>query len=261
MSNGDKRATRAKSGNGVASDLSLADFQQKPVEEGLSLDQLNAAFAEMLGTGDDPYAPAEEAIAEPGAEIAAEVAALSPPGEKPEDDPCEITPRSILEALLFVGGSGGQPLTSEQVAGLMRGVRPAEVDDLVRDLNGFYAGANCPYQILSDGPGYRLALREEFSRTRDKFLGKARPTQLSPVAIEVLSVVAYNEPVTSDQVTSMRGAPSGHLLTQLVGKQLLKMERVAGQRAAVYATTARFLELFGLKSVDDLPRSEDLDRE
>ncbi|HZZ73629.1 MAG TPA: SMC-Scp complex subunit ScpB [Pirellulales bacterium] len=245
----------------AAGPLDLGQFQAKPAEAGLSLDQLNAAFAEMLGSGNDPYdlIPPEPAAAEETLEAA--VAQLQPTGEPIAEDPCEITPRNILEAMLFVGGTGDPPLTSEQIASLMRGVRPAEIDELAEDLNRYYAAANCPYQIERHSGGLRLVLRETFARIRERFLGKVRQTQLSPAAIEVLSLVAYHEPLTSERVSQLRGAPSGHLLTLLVGKQLLRMERVASQRGASYRTTPRFLSLFGLKSLDDLPRSENLDRD
>ena len=116
----------------------------------------------------------------------------------------EITPRSILEALLFVGHPANEPLTSAQIAGLMRGVRPAEIDDLVRDLNAEYAANRCPYSIISEGAGYRLALREEHSGIREKFYGRVRSTRLSPAAVEVLALVAYNQPITADEVSRLR---------------------------------------------------------
>ncbi len=245
--------------NDKPSDSGFPDLHRAEAGQGLSLDQLNAAFAEMLDAGDDPYEPGAEdddgasTSADP---LAAEVATLTAENEQPDDDPCEINPKSILEAMLFVGGRSGEPLSSERVAGFMRGVRTVEIDDLVRELNDFYTAANCPYTIRSEGAGYRLVLREEHSPVRRQFLGKVRQTQLSLAAIEVLAIVAYNEPITADKIGALRASPPGHLLTNLVGKQLLRMERVPGQRSANYHTTPKFLELFGLKSLADLPRGE-----
>ena len=76
--------------------------------------------------------------------------------------------------MLFVGVPGNVPLTSQQVARLMRGVRPTEIDALVRQLNATYAARNCPYEIAAEGPGYRMRLRDEHARLRDRFYGKAR---------------------------------------------------------------------------------------
>jgi segregation and condensation protein B len=75
-----------------------------------------------------------------------------------------------------------------------------------------------------------------------------------------LSVVAYNEPLTADEVSRLRGAPSGAVLTQLVRRRLLRIERAeTAPRTAHYRTTPRFLELFGLGCLADLPTSQELD--
>ncbi len=162
--------------------------------------------------------------------------------------------------MLFVGHPQNEPLTSKQVASLMRGVRPAEIDALVRELNRDYEARRCPYRIVAEGAGYRMALQNEFARIRDKFHGKARQARLSQAAIEVLAAVAYNQPITADEVSHLRGTPCGHVLLQLVRRQLLSLARVAGQaRKVQYHTTPRFLELFGLASLSDLPRSADLE--
>ncbi len=63
--------------------------------------------------------------------------------------------------MLFVGHPQNEPLTNKQVASLMRGVRPSEIDALVRELNRDYRARGCPYWIVAEGAGYRLALRDE----------------------------------------------------------------------------------------------------
>ncbi len=190
----------------------------------MSLDQLSAAFAEMLSGGEDPYSPApppeDEEPLLPGLE--AELAAGSKAGQQ---DACEITPRSILEALLFVGIPSGEPLTSEQIARLMRGVRPAEIDAFVGELNALYDSRGTPYYIATDGAGYRMRLRDDFSRVRNKFYGRSRRAKLSQAAIEVLSLVAYHEPLTAEEVNRLRDTSSGSILSQLVRRQLLKLQR------------------------------------
>jgi segregation and condensation protein B len=227
----------------------------EPTGSGLGLEQLSAAFAGMLAGGHDPYtvAPAEATSAEVAQEPA-EPAATS-------DDCCEITPRSILEAMLFVGSPRNEPLASRQVASLMRGVRPAEIDAAVRQLNADYRRRNCPYLIVAEGGGYRMKLGDEFARLRDKVYGKVRQTRLSQAAIEVLAAVAYHEPITSEEVARLRGTASSHVLTHLVRRQLVRLERGGAEpRRVVYYTTPRFLELFGLSSLADLPRSGELER-
>lgn len=246
----------AKPSKAKADDLGLAAFRQPAVENGLSLDRLSAAFAEMLSAGDDPYEPPEETA--PEMNLAADVALVADEADSPPADHCELTPSTILEAMLFVGAPGNVPLTSQQVARLMRGVRPTEIDTMVRQLNASYAARNCPYEIAAEGPGYRMRLRDEHSRLRDRFYGKARQARLSQAAIEVLAIVAYNKSLTAQEISARRGTPCGPILSQLVRRQLLCLSRPA-QRGAVgcYRTTDRFLELFSLESLDDLPRSPD----
>ncbi len=242
-----KRANPSDSGNKA---LGTDAFRQPPEEAGLSLDQLSDALAGLLRTGDDPYAPP-----------AVDPADDREPAENAEvEDTCELGPRTILEAMLFVGHPQNEPLPSNQVAALMRGVRPAEIDSLVCELNRDYEARGCPYTIVAEGAGYRLTLRAEFARMRDKFYGKARQARLSQAAIEVLAAVAYNQPITADEVGRLRGTACGHVLLQLVRRQLLCLERAAGpSRKAQYRTTPRFLELFGLASLAELPRSADLE--
>jgi segregation and condensation protein B len=209
----------------------------------------------MLNSGDDPYG------CDPPGEADAESGALAPPQDALDDDLCPTSPATILEAMLFVGSPSSAPLSATQVAGLMRGVRPAEIDALVRQLNQDYARRRCPYKIVHEGAGYRLKLRDEFSRAREQFYGKSRAARLSQAAIEVLAIVAYNAPVTTEDVGRLRGKPSGHVLLQLVRRQLLRVERDATlPRRVRYSTTPRFLQLFGLESLDELPQSQDLEQ-
>ncbi len=241
-------------------DLGLDDFHQPPAEEGLSLDQLSEAFAEMLGDGDDPY-DQYDPDSDPLAEDDPSQAAVGSDRRDDSVNTCEVAPRSILEAMLFVGQADNRPITSETVAGLMRGVRAAEIDTLVRELNDQYVQNGCPYKISSEGAGYRLVLCDAYAHVREKFYGRLREARLSQAAIDVLSIVAYNQPLHADQVTRLRDKPSGPILLQLVRRQLLRIERdESAPRLAIYHTTDRFLQLFGLTSLGELPRHQDVEQ-
>ncbi|HVX12502.1 MAG TPA: SMC-Scp complex subunit ScpB [Pirellulales bacterium] len=242
-----------------AGEFGLHEFRQPPGDGGLSLDDLNAAFAEMLSGGHDPYGAPAASADEAAAGL--EEAPARPAAEIDDAVGCEIAPRTILEAMLFVGGAGNEPLTSRRVASMMRGVRPTEIDDLVRDLNERYEADGRPYRIEGHGEGYRLALREPYTSVVDKFFGRNRQARLSPAAVEILSLIAYNGAQTSDDVSRLRGRPSSAVLSQLVRRQLLRIERdPQDRRLARYYTTDRFLTLLGIESLDDLPRSQDVER-
>ena len=250
-------------------DLGLENFQAPPDEIGLSLDELSETFASLF-VGDDPYQPAPladavagndlAALAEFAAEATADEAAEEPIAAAAEEC-CPVSPLTILEAMLFVGHPGNEPLTSSHVSSLMRGVSPSEVDEAVRELNEEYSTDGSPYLIESVGPGYRLSLRPEFGSLRERFLGRVREARLSQPAIDVLAVVAYNQPLSREQLDKLRGKPSGSLLSLLVRRDLLKVERAAdGSKQLSYVTTDRFLDLFGLESLKDLPHSQEPDR-
>jgi segregation and condensation protein B len=169
-----------------------------------------------------------------------------------------LTPRSILEAMLFVGNSQNQPLTADQVASLMRGVRPQEINDLVQELNDQYSSEECPYRIASVDAGYIFQLREEYVSLRENFYGRVKDAKLTQQAVDVLAIVAYKQPLTREEVDQIRGRPCGGVLAQLVRRELLCLDRSSGKsKTASYRTTHRFLQVFGLESLDELPDSQE----
>jgi segregation and condensation protein B len=236
---------------------------------GISLNELTEAFAQAMGAAGESAAELQSPAGRPVAEEAVPLcdvrpldqpAELEPETPAGEDDPCEISPRTILEAMLFVGDRDGRPLAAERAAELMRGVEPEEITGLVDELNRRYAASGCPYHIIGDRSGYRLVLRKAFHPLRNRFYGRIREARLSQAAIDVLAIVAYQQPLTSEQISRLRGKPSAHVLAQLVRRGLLRVERVQTERrTAQYFTTDRFLELFSLESLKDLPQSEDLE--
>jgi segregation and condensation protein B len=251
----------------------MSHAPEMPDDQGVSLRALSEAFAQAMENRprmsrqepeDEPSGTAEavvdgESVEETWGATPEEAAPLEV-AESPDDD-CPIGPATILEAMLFVGDRGNDPLTAAQAAELMRGVDPGEIPGLVEALNRRYEASGCPYRVVSEGAGYRLALAPAYHPLRDRFYGRAREVKLSQAAIDVLAIVAYQQPLSADEVARLRGLPSNQILSQLVRRQLLRIERTSEKpRVARYCTTARFLELFGLESLEDLPQSEELDR-
>jgi len=233
-------------------------------DSGLSLEDLGQAYAALLNRGAVPYEEAQADSRKGPDEDSREPSTaehIGPALGVLADETCQLSPKSILEAMLFVGHPQNEPLTARQVASLMRGVLPDEVDELVRELNAQYAAESAPYAIISEGPGYRLALRDELAPLAEQFYGRVREARLSQAAIDTLAIVAYHQPVGTKEIDELRGKPSGHILSQLVRRQLVKIERSSEKpREARYRTTPRFLDLFDLESLEDLPRGQDLER-
>jgi segregation and condensation protein B len=163
----------------------------------------------------------------------------------------------IVEALLFVGGL---PLTAARAAEAVRGLTPAQFAEAIDTLVHDYRRQGRPYTIRARGEGYVLALRPRYRPIVEKLYGTTREARLSAAAIDVLSLVAYRQPVTKQEIDSLRGAECGALLRQLVRRGLIAVvpRADAPRREASFGTTARFLKLFGLKSLDDLPQTQDL---
>ncbi len=165
----------------------------------------------------------------------------------------------IVESLLFVGG---EPLTAERACAVIRGLTAAQFGQALETLNQDYRRQGRPYLIQGQEQGYILTLRPRFQRVLDRLQGPVREARLSPAAIDVLSLVAYRQPATKQEIESIRGAESGSLLRLLVRRGLIAVVQrgEAAQREVAYGTTARFLELFGLGSLEDLPQTQDLQK-
>jgi segregation and condensation protein B len=229
----------------------------------VSLEELRQAYREALAGQQDQSSEAEgqevtgASQEDPGTQTTPEAKSEDSP-EVEGDRSVGISPGRILEAMLFVGDRANEPLTCARAAELMRGVEANEVPDLVEALNRRYRTSGCPYHVVSEGKGYRLTLRKSYDSVRLRFYGKTREARLSQAAIDVLAIVAYRQPLTTEEVNKLRGTPSSHLLTQLVRRQLLRMERPEGKgKRVVYHVSDRFLDLFGLETLDELPQAEE----
>lgn len=219
----------------------------------LSADDLSRAFAQLMSDEtDDSTSGSNEFDDNQDIDDSAETDPELPP------EAIAVSPKAIVEACLFVGHPKNEPLSNRIIAGLMRGVSPGEVDDLIGELNAEYQQQNSPYQILSEGKGYRMALRREFASIRESFYGKLREAQLSQGAVDTLAIVAYQQPIERKRIDKLRGTATGSVLNQLVRRQLLSVEVVNERpRQFIYRTTDRFLEMFGLESLKDLPHGDD----
>jgi segregation and condensation protein B len=166
--------------------------------------------------------------------------------------------RRIVEAMLFVGGT---PLTAERAAEAVRGLTSEQFREIIDGLNRDYRQQGRPYRIQVRERGHELALLPRFRGVLDRLYGQAREARLSLAALDVLALVAYRQPITKQEIEALRGGESTSALRQLVRLGLIAVQRgEADQREVVYRTTTRFLALFQLRSLDDLPRTQDLQK-
>ncbi|MCH2114657.1 MAG: SMC-Scp complex subunit ScpB [Pirellulales bacterium] len=231
--------------------MSGSETTAADARERFSLHGLSAAFARLTGTG-----AAEEATPS----IADALHELQDPAPQSMWTGEVLSPRMIVEGMLFVGSDEGGLLSSREMAASIRNVSPTEVDRLIKELNASYDEAGVPYEIASQGSDYRMQVKQEYESIRQRFYGRVREAKLTTPAIEVLSVVAYRQPVTAEEVTRLRGSRSLAILNQLVRRGLLGIERPEDSpRKPTYLTTERFNRLFHIDSPQDLPTPEELD--
>lgn len=172
-----------------------------------------------------------------------------------------IGPASILEAMLFVGDRENRPLTLARATELMRNVSETEAIEALADLNERYWRDGAPYRIVRDGDGFRMALRSEFDALATRMVGgKTKEFKLTQTMIDVLALIAYRQPISLDEILETRNNATG-ALAQLVKRELVAQEKrvVDKKKVAFYSTTPRFLRLFNLESLDDLPIVGDVD--
>ena len=169
-----------------------------------------------------------------------------------------IPPRQIIEAALFVGGA---PLTTKKLCSLLNDEYSSSyVDDLLDDLNRQYNEEARPYEIRMEEGGYRIILRHDFERIRNRVFGFGpKEIKLTQDALEVLALVAYHQPITKERIIEAGKDKASGILRQLLRRELIAIEREEKKKAEVkYITTARFLQVFGLGNIEELPYSESL---
>ena len=157
-----------------------------------------------------------------------------------------------LEAILF---ASGESISVDRLSQALE-VETELVDRLVSRLQDKYEQAGSALQILRLADSYQLSTREEYAPFVKKALDIRRNVPLSQAAMEVLSIVAYNEPVTKSFIEQIRGIDSSSVVNSLVEKGLVEE---AGRlelpgRPISYRTTANFLRCFGVPSLEELPR-------
>tara|TARA_R110002073_G_scaffold309696_9_gene480129 strand:+ start:12746 stop:13639 length:894 start_codon:yes stop_codon:yes gene_type:complete len=229
--------------------------------EELSLDDLGAAYARAAAKHDpEAFAPSEEEEEAANESSADELEAAFEDEADAEEDEL-VTPEAIIEGALFIGHPENKLITEQRLAALMREVTPEEVVELIAKLNQSYRDADQALRIIRDDQGYRMTISPEVENVRRSFSGKIREAKLAQAAIEVLALVVYQPGISAQKVQDQRGRECGPLLNQLVRRQLLSIERKipeeGGRAVPHYYPTERFLTLFELESLDDLPQVEE----
>lgn len=220
--------------------------------------QVGSALRELASDDESASYEGESAFVSIGDELADELASEAAPGaDTVVDGTIRVSPRAVIEAALFVGGDVA--LTARRLASLIGNDTDARLAvKLIDELNEDYAVENRPYEIRLHEGGFRLELKEKHANVQLKVFGMGpREVKLSPEVLEVLAFVAYNQPVTKQDLESIQQRNALAHVRRLIRLQVVEVERTGGRRTdIVYQTGQRFLDLFGLASLDELPQAD-----
>ena len=221
----------------------LLDDEQEPDQE---VDESPEEAAEIDGEVEEP---AEEGQAAKQTE--------ETPAEPPaQEDAGTPTVESVIEAILF---ATDEPLTENRLASIVE-TTAKQVRASIKALNAKYEGNGSAFRIEQIAGGHQMLTLSLYNMWLKKMLRARSDTKLSPAAMETLAIIAYKQPIIRVDIEAIRGVAVGEVIRSLMYKGLVKITgraEVLG-RPMLYGTTKKFLEVFGLNSIKDLPKAEEL---
>jgi segregation and condensation protein B len=165
--------------------------------------------------------------------------------------------KQIVEALLFASDA---PLTAADIARADESLDEDMVEAAIQELRVEYDRTERAVQIFEIAGGYQLLTRPEYAPYLERFATVPQSGRLSGAALEVLAIIAYRQPIGRAEIEEIRGVGSSGVLRTLQDRGLIDVvgRSEALGRPLLYGTTARFLEHFGFRSLEDLPRPDEL---
>jgi segregation and condensation protein B len=158
----------------------------------------------------------------------------------------------ILEGILFVMGDEGVSL--ESITEIMS-LEPDQVKELLSELKKRYEDKSRGLRISYLGNAFKLTTKEEHKEYYQKLVVNPGTNKLSQAALETLAIIAYNQPISTVEISELRGVDTRGLIRKLVAKGLIKEAGKSDMpgRPNLYRTTSEFLDYFGLATIEDLP--------
>lgn len=163
--------------------------------------------------------------------------------------------KRVIEALLFVSG---RPVALKRISELIPDLGLGQLRQLIHALDEEYRCAQRAFSIQEVAGGYQLVTDEALASWITRALRPPKPDAVSTAAMETLAIIAYRQPVTKAEVELIRGVDVTASLDTLIERQLIRMvgRKDSPGRPFLYGTTTQFLQHFGLKSLEALPRLE-----
>jgi len=200
---------------------------------------------------------AEEAEESPGVQ---DDKSQTPDKDQPDvsqpDQEITTTVESVVEAVLF---ASDESLTEARLANIAE-TSAKQVRQHIKNLNDKYQANNNAFRIEQIAGGYQMLTLSPYNHWLKKLLRVRGDNKLSPAAMETLAIIAYKQPVMRADIEAIRGVAVGEVIRSLSYKGLVKIvgrAEVLG-RPMLYGTTKKFLEVFGLNTLKDLPKAQEL---
>jgi segregation and condensation protein B len=169
------------------------------------------------------------------------------------------TLEAVIEAILF---ATDEPLSEKRLVDIAEVGSVKQIRECVGNLNGHYESSGRAFRIEQIAGGYQMMTLGPFNHWLKKMLRVRTDNKLSQAALETLAIIAYKQPIMRADVEAIRGVAAGEMIRSLMYKGLVKIvgrAEVLG-RPMLYGTTRKFLDVFGLGSLKDLPTVEQLQR-
>ena len=165
--------------------------------------------------------------------------------------------KNILESLLF---AADEPLTIDRLKTIVTGAESQELREALKELAADYEARQGGFFLKEVAGGYQIRTRPDYKEYIKRLL-QPRPQRLSKAALETLAIIAYKQPVIRSDVEHIRGVDCGGVLRVLLERKFIRVlgrKEIPG-RPLIYATTKRFLEVFDLKNLKDLPTPKEIE--
>ena len=165
--------------------------------------------------------------------------------------------KNIIESLLFVAD---EPLTIERLKQIISGAEAKALRAALEELTVDYETRLGGFYLNQVAGGYQIRTRPEYMEWIKRLL-QPKPQRLSKAALETLAIIAYKQPAIRSDIEQLRGVDCGGVLRVLLERKFIRVlgrKEIPG-RPLIYATTKRFLEVFGLKNLKDLPTPKEIE--
>lgn len=164
--------------------------------------------------------------------------------------------KSAVEALIF---ASEKPITLEQIKKVLEIPDNATINKIIEELKAEYVAQNRGIRVIEIAGGFQMITANNFAPFLRKLFKSRNSDKLSKQALETLAIIAYKQPLTKSEIESLRNVNIDGVMKSLLDKNLIRIcgrKKIPG-RPYVFGTTREFLEHFGLKSLQDLPKIED----